>query len=108
MQCEHRTQEILAACRAAGIQATAHLCDPAQLTADRAAVRARSGCRCGDRGRRRRHGERRRRGVVGTDVALGVIPLGTLNHFAKDLGIDDVDEALAAIARGDVEADRRR
>lgn len=25
--------------------------------------------------------------VVGTDVALGVLPLGTLNHFAKDLGL---------------------
>src|SRR5579872_4968385 len=26
-------------------------------------------------------------GPVGTDTALGVLPLGTLNHFAKDLGI---------------------
>src|SRR5918993_391593 len=25
--------------------------------------------------------------LVGTDCALGVLPLGTLNHFAKDLGI---------------------
>jgi diacylglycerol kinase family enzyme len=25
--------------------------------------------------------------VVGTDVALGVLPMGTLNHFAKDAGI---------------------
>ena len=25
--------------------------------------------------------------VVGTDTALGVIPIGTLNHFAKDAGI---------------------
>jgi len=25
--------------------------------------------------------------LVGTDIALGVLPFGTLNHFAKDLGI---------------------
>lgn len=25
--------------------------------------------------------------VAGSDIALGVLPLGTLNHFAKDLGI---------------------
>lgn len=25
--------------------------------------------------------------VAGTDIALGVLPFGTLNHFAKDLGI---------------------
>ncbi len=37
--------------------------------------------------------------VVGSDAALGVLPLGTLNHFAKDLNIplalaDAVDTAL--------------
>ena len=41
--------------------------------------------------------------VAGTDVALGVMPLGTLNHFAKDVGIPlAVDEAAQAIARGRV------
>jgi diacylglycerol kinase family enzyme len=25
--------------------------------------------------------------IAGTDIALGVLPLGTLNHFAKDLGV---------------------
>lgn len=33
--------------------------------------------------------------VVGSDIALGVIPLGTLNHFAKALGIA-LDAAEAA------------
>ena len=33
--------------------------------------------------------------------SLGVLPLGTLNHFAKDLGIPlDVTEAVAVIAAG--------
>lgn len=35
------------------------------------------------------------------DIALGVLPLGTLNHFARDLGLPlALDEAAAVIARG--------
>lgn len=41
--------------------------------------------------------------VAGTDAALGVLPLGTLNHFAKDLGLPlDLKEAVATIAGGHV------
>jgi diacylglycerol kinase family enzyme len=41
--------------------------------------------------------------LAGTAVPLGVLPLGTLNHFAKDLGIPfDVDEAVGVIAQGHV------
>jgi YegS/Rv2252/BmrU family lipid kinase len=43
--------------------------------------------------------------LVGTDTRLGILPLGTLNHFARDLGIPtDLDEACALIAKG---GDRR-
>ena len=39
--------------------------------------------------------------VVGTETVLGVLPLGTLHHFARDLGIPaDLDEAGKLIARG--------
>lgn len=39
--------------------------------------------------------------LAGTSVPLGVIPLGTLNHFAKDLGVPlGVEEAVATIASG--------
>ncbi|MYN10934.1 diacylglycerol/lipid kinase family protein [Pseudoduganella aquatica] len=39
--------------------------------------------------------------LAGTDVAYGVLPLGTLNHFAKDLKIPlELDAAIAAIATG--------
>jgi diacylglycerol kinase family enzyme len=39
--------------------------------------------------------------VRGTDTALGIVPLGTLNHFAKDLGIPlDPVEAARTIANG--------
>jgi YegS/Rv2252/BmrU family lipid kinase len=43
--------------------------------------------------------------LVGTDTRLGILPLGTLNHFARDLGIPaGLDEAAALIAKG---SDRR-
>ena len=39
--------------------------------------------------------------IAGTSVAFGVLPLGTLNHFAKDVGIPlQLDEAIATIASG--------
>ena len=39
--------------------------------------------------------------VAGTASILGVIPLGTLNHFAKDLGIPlDVPSAVATVVNG--------
>ena len=39
--------------------------------------------------------------LVGTDTALGVLPLGTLNHFAKDLRIPmALDQAVAVLAAG--------
>jgi YegS/Rv2252/BmrU family lipid kinase len=41
--------------------------------------------------------------VVGHDIAFGVLPFGTLNHFAKDAGIPlDLDAAVATICNGDV------
>jgi len=39
--------------------------------------------------------------LAGTDTLLGILPLGTLNHFARDLGIPaDLDEAAKLIAGG--------
>jgi diacylglycerol kinase family enzyme len=39
--------------------------------------------------------------VVGRGIPLGVLPLGTLNHFAKDLGIPlDLDEAAKVVLEG--------
>ena len=39
--------------------------------------------------------------LVGTGRAFGVLPLGTLNHFAKDIGIPlGLDDAVANIAKG--------
>jgi diacylglycerol kinase family enzyme len=39
--------------------------------------------------------------LVATQTALGILPLGTLNHFARDLGIPtDIEEAATLIASG--------
>lgn len=39
--------------------------------------------------------------LAGTGVRFGVLPMGTLNHFAKDLGIPlDIEGAVANIAHG--------
>jgi diacylglycerol kinase family enzyme len=38
--------------------------------------------------------------VSGSQAALGILPLGTLNHFARDLGISDLATAEHALIRG--------
>ena len=39
--------------------------------------------------------------LLDSPVAFGVLPLGTFNHFAKDLGLPtELDEAAVALARG--------
>jgi YegS/Rv2252/BmrU family lipid kinase len=39
--------------------------------------------------------------LIGTNTRLGIFPLGTLNHFARDLGIPaELDEAAQLIAAG--------
>lgn len=39
--------------------------------------------------------------IIGSDATLGVLPLGTLNHFAKDLGIPlDLEKAARVIVSG--------
>jgi YegS/Rv2252/BmrU family lipid kinase len=41
--------------------------------------------------------------LVDTNTVLGVLPLGTLNHFAKDLDIpDDLEAAVRALSAGSV------
>lgn len=45
------------------------------------------------------------RALVGTEVAFGVLPLGTYNHFAKDVGIPlGLEGAVEVLLRGKVHA----
>lgn len=40
--------------------------------------------------------------LIDTDVALGILPLGTFNHFAKDLGVPiDLAAAAEVVVNGD-------
>ena len=56
-------------------------------------------CRHRRRRRRRRHGQQRGRRDRRLAAALGVLPLGTLNHFAKDAGIPlDLRKAVQTVA----------
>jgi diacylglycerol kinase family enzyme len=42
--------------------------------------------------------------LVGREVALGILPLGTLNHFARDLGIPlELEEAVRVALQGRTE-----
>ena len=42
--------------------------------------------------------------ITGTNVVLGVLPLGTLNHFARDIGLpNDLEAAMDVIAAGHVQ-----
>ena len=42
--------------------------------------------------------------ILGSAVTLGVLPLGTLNHFAKDIGVGpDLPAAVRVIAAGHVQ-----
>src|SRR5204863_2043415 len=41
--------------------------------------------------------------LAGADLPLGILPLGTLNHFARDLGLPlDLETALRVVAAGRV------
>ena len=43
--------------------------------------------------------------LAGTDIPMGVLPLGTRNHFAKDLGLPlELERAVAVIARANATA----
>lgn len=97
-KCEERKAEILAACAAAGMDATVHLCEPARLTETARKVAA-SGVdaviAAGGDGTVSAVAT----ALAGGTVPMAVFPLGTLNHFARDLRMpSDLAEAARTIA----------
>jgi diacylglycerol kinase family enzyme len=101
-KCQERANEILAAFAQRGIEAEAHLCEGARLTETARKLATRGDLdavvAAGGDGTVSAVAA----GVVGSgaNVTVGVIPLGTLNHFSKDLGIGDVETAVDTIAAG--------
>lgn len=98
-----RADAIQAALAAAGVEAVIHRCAGPHLTAAARAAAA-SGVdavvAAGGDGTVNAVAS----ALVGGDVPLAVLPLGTLNHFARDLGMpDELAEAARAIAGGTVE-----
>lgn len=92
---------MLAALASAGVTATARPAPPKQLCATlRAAAATRPDAifvAGGDGSMSAAAGC-----LVDTGIALGVVPLGTLNHFARDLGLPlDWREAVTALGRGE-------
>jgi diacylglycerol kinase family enzyme len=96
---EARKQEILAACAAAGIEARVHMCEPARLVANVRDLAARGADAIVAAG-----GDGTVSAVAGALVGgatpLAVLPLGTLNHFARDIGMPTGDVAAAIRAIG--------
>jgi diacylglycerol kinase family enzyme len=96
-----RAGSIREAFEAAGVEAVIHTCPGAELTAT-----ARKAATSGVDAVVAAGGDGTVSAVasalVGGDVPLAVLPLGTLNHFARDLGMpDDLGEAARAIADGE-------
>jgi diacylglycerol kinase family enzyme len=91
-------ERVEAALKSAGIDAAIEL-----LSGGECAVRARAIAKAGDRLLIVGGGDgtigAAASALVGTDTLLGILPLGTLNHFARDLEIPaDLDEAAKLIA----------
>ena len=96
--CEEQTQRVKDAFRAAGVDADVFPTEGAKL-AERARELAKSGVdavvAAGGDGSVSAVAS----ALVGSDTPLAVLPLGTLNHFAHDIGMpDDLAEAARAIA----------
>ena len=97
---EDPRQRVAAALRAAGVAAEVETVRPDQL-----AARAKAALDAGARLVIAAGGDGTVGAVAGvlagTDAVLGILPLGTLNHLARDLGIPfDLGEAAVVIAAG--------
>jgi diacylglycerol kinase family enzyme len=102
-QCEEKERAIRAAMEGAGITGEIVTCEPARLTETARRLADRDGVdaivSAGGDGTASSVAA----GVVGTGTPMAVLPMGTLNHFARDLGMPtELGEAMKAIAAGKV------
>ncbi len=107
-KCEERVREIRAAFAAAEVEAEIVLCEPARLTET---ARQLAGAGAGKLDAIVAAGgdgtvSGIAAGLVGSEVPLAVLPLGTLNHFARDIAMPsgDLETACRAIRDGKTEA----
>ncbi|HWO21637.1 MAG TPA: diacylglycerol kinase family protein [Kofleriaceae bacterium] len=101
--CEERVGQIRAAFAAQGAKTEISLCEPARLSRTARQLASRSFdavIAAGGDGTVSAVAA----GLAGTAMPLAVIPLGTLNHFAKDLAMPlELDDAVRAICDGTTE-----
>jgi diacylglycerol kinase family enzyme len=95
---EGALRSVIAALEEAGVNARVRAVDPARLAeeVERAAREADVVAVCGGDGTQLTAAEV----LAGEAVALAPLPTGTLNHFARRLGLEDVPAAVAALAGG--------
>ena len=86
---------------AAGREATVLAAGPGRSVADQARRAVDEGCRVAVAAGGDGTVNAVASAVTGTGIPLGVVPIGTLNHFAKDLGIPlDLEQAVRLIVQG--------
>lgn len=96
--------EVAAALRAAGIEAKVDAVD-GDLIADRVEAAVKAGSKLIIVGGGDGSVSSAAQAVAGTDATLGILPLGTLNHLARDLGIPfDLAKSVDVIAGGQARA----
>ena len=98
---DERQREITDLFAASGRQATVLVPGDGQDVTERARAAVQAGCRvlvaAGGDGTVNAVAS----ALVGQAIPLGVLPLGTLNHFAKDLGLPlELPEAVRVVAAG--------
>jgi diacylglycerol kinase family enzyme len=98
---EERQRELTELFASHGREASVHVPDEGEDVTARARALAQAGCRLlvasGGDGTVSAVAS----ALVGGDIPLGVLPTGTLNHFAKDLGVPlDLPDAVRVAARG--------
>lgn len=92
--------EVAAALRAAGIDAKVDEVD-GDVIAERVEAAVKAGCKLIIVGGGDGSVSSAAQAVAGTDATLGILPLGTLNHLARDLGIPfDLAKSVEVIAGG--------
>ena len=102
--CEERVEQICEAFTSAGVPTEIFLCPPAQLTRTARQLASRNYdavVAAGGDGTVSAVAA----GLAGTVMPLAVLPLGTLNHFAKDIAMPlDLEAAVRAIRDGEAAA----
>ena len=102
--CEDRVHQIREAFTALGVQTEIFVCSPARLTRTArqlASHKLDAVVAAGGDGTVSAVAA----GLAGTSMPLAVLPFGTLNHFARDIGMpNDLTEAVQAIVSGSTEA----